>query len=103
MQTVADTAALWPGRSRLTPPETLRLNYVAKASVSNLTVRADDQRTLVGRASTPALRAPAFHVRVGEEGLSLTLTNRSEVSLAAPFFKFNRFVIPLPEIGRAHV
>ena len=98
VQTVADTAALWPGRSRLTPPETLRLDYVAKASVSNLTVRADDQRTLVGRASTPALRAPAFHVRVGEEGLSLTLTNRSEVSLAAPFFKFNRFVIPLPEV-----
>lgn len=98
LRTAADTASLSPGRSRLTPPETLRLDYEAQQSVSNLAVRADDQRTLVGRAPKAETRAPAFHARLGEDGLSLTLTNRSDAPLSAPFLKFNRFVIPLPDV-----
>jgi len=97
--TATDAASLLPGRSGVNPPEVFRLGYENQLAVSNLAVRADDLRTLSGRAPQPALRAPTVHTRISTDGLSVTISNRTEVALAEPFLKFNRFVVPLPTIA----
>lgn len=97
--TATDAASLLPGRSGVNPPEVFRLGYENQLAVSNLAVRADDLRTLIGRAPQPALRAPTVHTRISTDGLSVTISNRTEVALAEPFLKFNRFVVPLPTIA----
>ena len=97
--TATDAASLLPGRSGVNPPEVFRLGYENQIAVSNLAVRADDLRTLIGRAPQPALRAPTVHTRISTDGLSVTISNRTEVALAEPFLKFNRFVVPLPTIA----
>ncbi|KAF0172061.1 MAG: hypothetical protein FD161_4152, partial [Limisphaerales bacterium] len=99
LQTVTDSVSLIPGRSALTPPELVRLDYEARLSVSNLAVRADDLRTLIGRAPQAALRAPLLRTRIGADGLSLVLSNRSDTVLAGPFLKFDRFMVPLPDVA----
>ncbi len=99
LHTATDSVSLSPGRSVLTPPELVRLDYEARQSVSNLAVHADDLRTLIGRAPQTAIRAPDLRVRVGAEGLSLALTNRSEATLSGAFVKFNRFVTPLSDVA----
>lgn len=99
LQTSTDTAALGPGRSALTPPELFRLDYEARLSVSNLAVRADDLRTLIGRAPQTTVRAPVLRASIGAEGLSLVVSNRSDAALSGPFLKFNRFIVPLPDVA----
>lgn len=99
LQTATDSASLSPGRSALTPPEKMGLDYETRLSVSNLAVRANDLRTLIGRAPQTAVRAPVLHARIGAEGLSLTLSNRSDAVLSGPFLKLNRFVIPLADVA----
>jgi hypothetical protein len=99
LQTGPDTASLTPGHSTLTPPDLFRLDYEAQLSVSNLAVRADDLRTLIGRAPQTAVRAPVLRARIGADGLSLVVSNRSDAALSAPFLKFNRFVVPLPDVA----
>lgn len=98
LQTAGDSVSLTPGRSALTPPELVRFDYEARLSVSNLAVRADDLRTLVGRTPQVAMRAPLLRARFGAEGLSIIVSNRSDAVLSAPFVKFNRFVAPLPDV-----
>lgn len=98
LQTASDQVSLSPGRSALTPPELLRLDYEARLSLSNLAVRADDLRTFIGRAPQAALRAPALQLRVGADGLSLVLSNRAEAALSGAFVKFNRFIVPLGDV-----
>jgi len=99
LQTASDGASLIPGRSALTPPELFRLDYEAQLAVSSLAVRADDLRAFVGRAPQTAVRAPAFRARFGADGLSLSVSNRSDAVLSAPFLKFNRFAAPLPDVA----
>jgi len=99
LQTSTDTASLGPGRSALTPPELFRLDYEARLSVSNLAVRADDLRTLIGRAPQTTVRAPVLRASIGAEGLSLVVSNRSDAALSGPFLKFNRFIVPLPDVA----
>ncbi len=99
LQTATDSASLSPGRSALTPPERMGLDYETRLSVSNLAVRADDLRTLIGRAPQVGMHAPLLHAQIGAEGLSVTLSNRSEAALSGPFLKLNRFVIPLADIA----
>ena len=99
LKTSTDTASLTPGRSALTPPELFRLDYEAQLSVSNLAVRADDLRTFIGRAQQTGVRAPVLRASIGAEGLSLVISNRSDAVLSAPFLKFNRFVVPLPDVA----
>lgn len=98
LRTASDAASLTPGRSALTPPELLRVDYEAQLTLSNLSVRADDLRTLVGRAPLAAWRAPELRVRVAADGLSLMLSNRSEAALSGAFVKFNRFIAPLAPV-----
>ncbi len=99
LQTTTDSASLSPGRSSLTPPERMGFNYETQLSVSNLAVRADDLRTLIGRAPQATLQAPLLQARIGAEGLSVTLSNRSEAALSGPFLKLNRFVVPLADVA----
>lgn len=99
LQTASDSASLIPGRSALTPPELFRLDYEAQLSVSNLAVRADDLRTFIGRAPQLTLRAPTLRARLGADGLSVSVSNRSAAVLSAPFLKLNRFVVPLPDVA----
>ncbi len=99
VQAATDTGSLTPGRSALTPPEGFRLDYEARLSLSNLAVRADDLRTFIGRAPLAELRAPTLHARLGADGLSLSVSNRSSAVLSAPFLKFNRFVVPLADVA----
>lgn len=97
--TANDRAALAPGRSGVNPPEVFRIGYEERLSVSNLAVRADDLRTLIGRAPLAGFHAPTVRTRLSAEGLSLTVSNRSDAPLSAPFLKFNRLVVPLPDIA----
>jgi hypothetical protein len=99
LQTAVDNVSLTPGRSALTPPDMIRFDYEARLSMSNLAVRADDLRTLVGRAPQVAMRAPLLRARFGAEGLSLVISNRLDNPLFAPFVKFNRFVAPLADVA----
>jgi hypothetical protein len=98
LRTADDGASLVPGRSAVTPPDLVRLGYDANLSVTNFAVRAEDQRLLVGRAPKADVRAPVFRARLGEDGLSVTLSNRSAAPLTAPFLKFNRFIVPLADV-----
>ncbi|MFM8471762.1 MAG: hypothetical protein ACKODH_17665, partial [Limisphaerales bacterium] len=99
LTSASDSASLIPGRSALKPPELFRLDYETQLAVSNLAVRADDLRTFVGRAPQAAVRAPVFRARFTGEGLALAVSNRSAAVLSAPFLKFNRFVVPLPDVA----
>jgi len=98
LRTATDGGSLAPGRSLVTPPDLVRLGYDADLSVTNFAVRADDLRTLAGRAPKAGARAPVLRARLAEDGLSLSLSNRSDAPLTAPFLKFNRFVVPLPDV-----
>lgn len=100
LHTSTDAVSLMPGRSSLTPPELIRMDYEARLSVNDLEVRADDLRTLMGRAPQTTMHAPVLRVRIGAEGLSLLVSNRSDVVLSGAFVKFNRLVVPLADVAR---
>ncbi len=99
LRTSTDSASLSPGRSALTPPELLRMDYEAQLSLNELAVRADDLRTLIGRAPQTAVRAPVLRARIGAEGFAVVVSNRSDAVLSGAFVKFNRFVAPLPDVA----
>ena len=97
-RTAADTASLSPGRSVMKPPELMRIAYEERLAVSNLAVRADDLRTLIGRAPLTSLHAADVRARVSADGVSLVVSNRSDAVLSGAFLKFNRFITPLADV-----
>ncbi len=99
LHTATDAASLSPGRSALTPPELLRMDYESRLSLSDLAVRADDLRTLIGRAPQTTVRAPVLRVQIGAEGFSVVVSNRSDSVLSGAFVKFNRFMVPLADVA----
>jgi len=104
VRVASDLASVAPGRSATTPPELFALGHEDRLSLSNLAVRADDLRAMTGRAPKTDFAAPVVRARIGADGLSLVVSNRSGTPLPGAFVKFNRFLVPLGDIaGRTQV
>ena len=100
VRAASDAVSLAPSRSSLQPPEETRFLFEETLAVTNLAVRADDLRMLLGRAPVVETPVPNVAVRLGAEGLSVVITNRANAALAGAFLKFNRLLVPLGDIGK---
>lgn len=94
-----DRAAVQPGRTTTVLPQTFALGYEDRLTVSAVPVAAAGMRPLTGRATVTGGPAPEVRVRVGSEGVDVTVANPAPVSFTDSFFKFNRLVVPLGDLA----